>query len=364
MAGKAVAGALMIAALVGCAPRVGEADIEATVNARVAGTLSAVVQSERTPVNTPVPSQPNQNAATPATAPAGDGPAISGCPIFPADHIWNTRVDSLPLDPNSDAYIASIGADTGLHPDFGSGLWEGSPIGIPYNVVDGSAVGPAQVEFYYPDESDPGPYPIPPDPLIEGGGDAHILIVDTSDCRLAELYDASPEGGDRWSAGSGATWDLAGYGLRPETWTSADAAGLPILPGLVRYDEVAAGAIRHALRFTAEDTRQEYVWPARHHASDNTSPNLPPMGQRFRLKAGFDISGYPPDVQVILRAMQQYGIILADNGSDWFISGAPDPGWDDEALIEAFDTIHGSDFEAVDESSLMIEPDLGQARQP
>jgi hypothetical protein len=354
--------------LVGCSRAVSEADLEATVNARVAGTLSAVVSGEAASVNTPAESGQNQSAEAGASSlaatPTGSGASIGGCPIFPADHIWNTRVADLPVHPNSDAYIASIGADTPLHPDFGGGLWEGDIIGIPYNVVDGSVVEPAQIEFYYPDEADPGPYPIPSDPLIEGGDDRHILIVDTSDCRLIEIYDAAYEGGNRWSAGSGAIWDLTGYMFRPETWTSADAAGLPILPGLVRYDEVAAGEIHHALRFTAEETQQQYVWPARHFASDITDPNVPPMGQRFRLSADFDLSAYPHDVQIILRAMQEYGIILADNGSDWFISGAPDSRWDDEMLVEAFRTIHGSDFEAVDVSSLMIDSDSGQARQP
>lgn len=282
--------------------------------------------------------------------------------MFPADDIWNTRVDGMPVDPHSDDYIDSIGADTGLHPDFGT-IYEGEPIGIPYNVVDGSA-GDAAIEFYYPDESDPGPYPIPDDVVIEAAGDAHIIMVDTSTCRLLEIYDASQNDDGSWEAGSGAVWDLNGYDLRPLDWTSADAAGLPILPGLVRYDEVAAGEIRHAIRFTVEDSQAAYVWPARHEASDSEDPNLPPMGQRFRLKASVDISGYPQDVQVILRAMQIYGLILADNGSNWYINGSPDSRWDDEALHDAFESLTGSDFEAVDVSSLMIDPDSSQAKQP
>jgi hypothetical protein len=351
--------------LAGCGPAVSDADLEATVNARVAGTLSAVMAGEGAPAEGGQVQEEAETIAPPAApATAGEGPSIGRCPIFPADHIWNTRIDGLPVHPNSDAYIASIGEDTPLHPDFGSGLWEGDPIGIPYNVVDGDAVEPAEIDFYYPDESDTGPYPIPADPLIEGGDDRHILLVDTSDCRLLEIYDAGHEGGNRWSAGSGAVWDLTGYALRPETWTSADAAGLPVLPGLVRYDEVAAGEIRHAIRFTAEETRQEYIWPARHYASNITDSDVPPMGQYFRLRADFDMSAYSREVQVILRAMQAYGIILADNGADWFISGAPDSRWDNEMLVESFRTIHGSDFEAVDTSSLMIDPDSGQARQP
>jgi hypothetical protein len=315
----------------------------------------------------PSPSIPTSNAPLPSEAPAqasdpGDGPTIGGCPLFPADHIWNTPVEGLPIHPRSGAYIASIGADTGFHPDFGSGEWEGEPIGIPVTLVDGSRVDPAEVEFYYPDESDPGPYPIPDEPLIEGGGDRHILLVDTADCTLYELYDMEQGGNGSWSGGSGAIWDLTGYSLRPDTWTSADAAGLPITAGLVRYEEVAGGAIHHALRFTAEETQRAYVWPARHYASDITDPDVPPMGQRFRLKADFDLSGYPAEVQVIFQAMKTYGIILADNGSDWFVSGEPNPNWDNEMLVEAFRTLQGSDFEAVDVSGLLIDADSGQAR--
>ena len=308
-------------------------------------------------VETPPPPLPD--------VPLGISPTINGCPIFPPDHIWNTPVDTLPVHPQSDAYIASIGLNESLHPDFGAGLWDGGPIGIPYNIVDGEP--PADTSFYYGDESDRGPYPIPSDPLIEGGpdsgGDRHILIVDSNDCMLYEIYDAYPSG-DGWEAGSGAIWDLNDYMLRPETWTSADAAGLPILPGLVRYDEVAGGEIQHALRFTAERTQQAYIWPARHFASDITDPSVPPMGARFRLRADFDLNPFPQEIQVILRAMQRYGIILADNGSDWFISGVPDERWDNDALNEAFDMVQGADFEAIDTSSLMIDPNSGQARQP
>jgi hypothetical protein len=297
--------------------------------------------------------------------PAGSGPTLVGCPVFPADHIWNTRVDALPLHPRSDDYIDSIGRDVGLHPDFGAGLWEGGPIGIPYNVVSSAEVPLVDVSFYYPDESDPGPYPIPAEPLIEGGpdsdGDRHILIVERDTCRLIEIYDAYPQRAGSWEAGSGAVWDLSSYALRPEGWTSADAAGLPILPGLVRYEEVQAGEIAHALRFTAERTQRAYVWPARHYASDMTDPAVPPMGQRFRLRASFDVSPYPRDMQIILVAMQTYGMILADNGADWFVSGAPDERWDNEMLVEALGTVRGADFEAVDTTGLMIDPDSGQA---
>lgn len=300
-------------------------------------------------------------ASPPATAAA---PTIADCPLLPADNIWNEPVDTLPLAANSEAYIETIGRGTTLHPDFGSGTWNGGPIGIPYNVV---AAGQqmATVSFLYADESDSGPYPIPAAPLIEGGpagdGDRHILLVDRDACILYELYDAWPETGTSWSAGSGAIFDLRANTLRPDGWTSADAAGLPILPGLVRYEEVAAGAINHALRFTASQTRNTHLWPARHHASKLSAPQYPPMGQRFRLKAGVDISGFSPEVKVIARAMQEYGLILADNGSDWYISGAPDERWDNDILRE-LGRLSGNDFEAVDISGLMADPDSGQVK--
>jgi hypothetical protein len=251
-----------------------------------------------------------------------------------------------------------------VHADFGSGTWDGGPIGIPYVDVPGSQPKVA-VTFDYDDESDPGPYPIPPGAPIEGGpssdGDRHVLVLDRDNCILYELYHAFPQPDGSWDAGSGAIFDLGSHALRPAGWTSADAAGLPILPGLVRYDEVAAGEIRHALRFTAPQTRRAYVWPARHYASSLTGMQYPPMGQRFRLRADFDISGFSDEVQVILQALKRYGMILADNGSPWFISGAPDGGWDDDALHDLHQ-VHGSDFEAVDVSSLMVDPDSGQVR--
>jgi hypothetical protein len=292
---------------------------------------------------------------------------IAGCPVFPADHVWNVRVDGLPVHPDSDDFVAAIGAGVGVHPDFGT-VYQGAPIGIPFVVVPGSQPR-VPVEFYYPDESDPGPYPVPPDAPIEGGpessGDRHVLVVDRDACRLYELFDARPvAGGARWTAGSGAVWDLRGYGLRPDGWTSADAAGLPILPGLVRFDEVAAGTIRHALRFTAPDTRKSHVWPARHDASSLTQKRFPPMGQRFRLKAGFDLSGFSPEVRVVLRALQTYGMMLADNGSPWYLTGVPDPRWDDDTLVTELRRVKGSDFEAVDASSLMIAPNSGRADVP
>lgn len=299
-------------------------------------------------------------------AAASGAPLVSGCPVFPADHIWNTRIDTLPADPMSDAYVATIGAEDRIHADFGSGIWDGGPIGIPFDVVDENQPS-VSVPFLYDDESDPGPYPIPANASIEGGdnadGDRHVLLVDKDACILYELYRAFPVSGAGWEADSGAVYDLTGYELRDDGWTSADAAGLPILPGLVRYEEVAAGEIRHALRFTAPQTRQAYVWPARHFASSLTDTAYPPMGQRFRLKRNVDISGFSAQAKVILQALKTYGMILADNGSRWFISGEPNEAWHNDVLHE-MDVITGADFEAVNVSALMISPDSGKARQP
>jgi hypothetical protein len=278
--------------------------------------------------------------------------------MFPANNIWNARVDSLPTDPRSEVWIDSIGRDEGFHMDFGSGAWDGGPIGIPYNVIRGASVTKYSLDFYYPDESDPGPYPLPENPLMEYGSDHHVLTLDTDNCMLYEIYDASFENGT-WRGGSGAIWDLRSNDLRPESWTSADAAGLPILPGLVRYDEIAAGEIRHALRFTAEETAG-YIWPARHQTSDPRD-GIPPMGARFRLKAGYDLSSFPPRAQVILTAMKTYGIILADNGSNWFVTGAPDERWDND-MLHQLDVLTGNDFEAVDTSGLMVDPNSGEVK--
>lgn len=288
--------------------------------------------------------------------------SIGGCPLFPANHVWNMPVDTLPLDPHSANYIDSIGRDVGLHPDFGSGLWDGGTIGIPYTTVLGSQPL-VEVSFDYDDESDPGPYPIPADAPIEGGpdsdGDRHVLVVDVGQCLLYEMWNAWPQEDGSWHAGSGAVFDLRTNVLRPAGWTSADAAGLPILPGLVRYEEIEAGEIRHALRFTAHATQQAYLWPARHYASSDPSPLLPPMGQRFRLRASFDVSPYPAQVQVLLNALKTYGMILADNGSDWYLSGVPDERWDNAMWVSWLATVHGSDLEAVDESGCMVDPDSG-----
>jgi hypothetical protein len=266
-------------------------------------------------------------------------PQIAGCPVFPATNQWNQRVDTLPVAPNSATIIRSIGLDAPVHADFGSGLWEGQPIGIPYNVVT-AAQTKAHVRFEYADESDKGPYPIPAQPKIEGGSDHHILIVDRSSCRLYELGGAQRTGSG-WTAWAGAIWNLRSNAVRPLTWTSADAAGLPILPGLARY-----GDLNHALRFTAERTRRVFVYPARHYASSSTDLSLPPMGLRVRLKASFKTSGFPPQARAVLETLKRYGMILADNGSDWFITGAPDPRWSNEDL-HSLGQVHGSDFEVV-----------------
>ncbi len=295
--------------------------------------------------------------------PAIQAQTLAGCRVFPANNIWNTRITYLPVDPNSDNYVSRIGPTSPGHADFGSGLYDGEPIGIPYVAVPGSQPA-VPVSFTYADESDPGPYPIPANAPIEGGsqstGDRHVLVVDQGNCLLYEMFSSYPQTDGSWTAGSGAIFNLNSNALRPASWTSADAAGLPILPGLVKYDEVAAGAILHAVRFTAPSTQKAYIWPARHYASSITDTTYPPMGARFRLKASFNISTFSPDVQVILTALKTYGMILADNGSAWFISGVPDSRWSNDDLHQ-LSTLVGTDFEAVDESSLMLNANSGQA---
>jgi hypothetical protein len=275
-------------------------------------------------------------------------PSAPRCPVFPKTNPWNQRVDSLPAAANSDAIIRSIGANGSVHADFGSGLWEGAPIGIPITVV-GRKQPKSRVSFEYAGESDRGPYPIPRNVKIEGGrsssGDRHAIIVDRNACRLYELYALYPRGRG-WRAGSGAIWNLRSNKLRPAGWTSADAAGLPILPGLARYDEVKRGVIDHALRFTVNRTRRAYVFPARHFASDSNDPNLPPMGLRLRLKASFDVSGYPRQARIVLVALKRYGMLVSDNGSSWYITGAPDPRWSNDQL-HTLGRVKGSDFEVV-----------------
>lgn len=278
-------------------------------------------------------------------------PGAPNCVMFPSTNVWNARVDALPVAADSDTLVRSIGASAYLHPDFSS--YAGGGYGIPFNVV-GSGVAKKKVKFQYASESDAGPYPIPRRPKIEDGSDRHILIVQRDECRLYELY-AARKTSTGWKAGSGAIWDMSSNALRPAGWTSADAAGLPILPGLVRYDEVAAGVIAHALRFTASETRRAYIYPARHFAADSTDPSLPPMGLRLRLKASVDISRFGPQSQVLLLALQRYGMILADNGSPLYVTGAPAADWDDDDLHQ-LQQLHGSDFEVVDTSSLRNGP--------
>src|SRR5829696_3620256 len=278
---------------------------------------------------------------------------VAGCPVFPADNHWNLRVDTLPVLPNSDAIVRSIGAGANVHADFGR--YEGAPIGIPYVTVPRTQRR-VPVSFDYADESDRGRYPMPRRAPVEGGrgsdGDRHVIVVQRSRCRLYELFDAHPlAGGSRWHAGAGAIFDMRSNRLRRRGFTSADAAGLPILPGLARYREVRRGHIDHALRFTASRTRRAFIYPARHFASDLTDPDLPAMGQRLRLERGFDISRFPPQSRVVLTALKRYGMILADNGSSWYLSGAPSRGWDNGDL-RSLHRVPGSAFEVVDSSRL------------
>jgi hypothetical protein len=302
--------------------------------------------------------RPHSNRIMALLRPSQSPPILlpSGCPFFPEDNIWNTGVRDLPVDSRSDQYIETMGPDTPLHPDFGSAY------GYEFSVVGGDEKV-ADVTFVEnPAESDPGPYRIPDNAAVEQGPDGHLLAIDPAHCELYELYAAKRTGSHQWEAGSGAIFDLRSNHLRPEGWTSADAAGLPMLHGFVRYDEVKSGSIRHALRFTTLRTRNAFVWPARHRASSSTSPNLPAMGQRFRLRNSFDVSGYSPETQVILTALKEYGMILADNGGPWFLSGARDSRWPSQVLSE-LRRLHGADFEAVDSSLLMLASDSGQARQ-
>jgi hypothetical protein len=282
-------------------------------------------------------------------------PRIGGCPVFPAKNIWNVPIDKMPVHAASAAYIATEGPDVPLHPDFGPSS------AIPFAVVPANQpMVPIHLDA---DESDPGPYPIPPDPPLEKSEDAHLLIVRQGECKLYEVYAAKKMPDGTWRGGSGAVYDLRLNALRPDGWTSADAAGLPILPGLVRYDEAASGTIRHAIRLTVPKTGRSYVWPARHFASRLSGNQYPPMGMRFRLKAGYDISRFHPIVRTILQALKTYGMILADNGAAWYITGAPDPRWSDEILAQ-LKQVKGSDLEAVDVTSLQGGPNSALALDP
>ena len=297
----------------------------------------------------------------------GQGASLQGFLPFPADNAWNRDVSGDPVDPNSAAIIAFIGAGVGLHADFGAGLYSGAPIGIPYSVVASGVQSKVAVTFGgsgYPDESDPGPMPIPASAPVEGGsgstGDRHVLVLDRDACLLYELYRAFRQSDGSWTADSTAVWDLKSNTLRPHGWTSADAAGLPVFPGLARYDEVVAGAIPHALRFTVPTSRRAYVLPATHWASSTTSTSAPPMGLRVRLKASVDLSGYPLQARIVLAALKRYGMLLADNGSAWFITGAPDDHWDNSQLA-ALSAIKGADLEVVQMGTVYTSVPTGPA---
>lgn len=307
--------------------------------------------------------QPSHSLQAASLPPPSQPPSpVAGtepCGVFPANNIWRADVSGLPVHSRSNAYVASIGAGSNPHPDFGSGMWEGHPIGIPVTSVK-PGQSTVSVRFEYAGESDRGPYPVPADVKVEGGSDSHIILHDAQACRVYELF-AARKGSGGWRAGSGAVFDLRSNDLRRAGWTSADAAGLSIFAGLVRYQEVAAGHIDHAIRITAPRTANKYVWPARHAASSSSDPDLPPMGLRLRLKKSVDISRLPKQARIIAEAMQRYGVILADNGSPWYISGAPDNGWSNGDL-RALKNLRGSDFEAVDVSGLMVSPNSGQVR--
>jgi hypothetical protein len=277
-------------------------------------------------------------------------PGAPKCTIFPKTNPWNLRVDALPVAANSAAIIQSIGADTGLHADFGSGLYDGGAIGIPFDVVTKTTPRTRAITFEYDDESDHVAYPIPKHVHIESGSDHHALLLDKDACRLYELGGLAKSGG-HWTAWAGATWSLKSNKVRPADWTSADAAGLPIFPGLARYDEAARGVIDHALRFTVQRSRRAYVYPARHYASSLTDPNLPPMGLRVRLKASFDVSGFPRQSRIVLTALKRYGMMVADNGANWYITGAPNAKWNNDDL-HSLGRVKGSDFEVVEPSAI------------
>jgi hypothetical protein len=354
----------LLAALAACSAARGD-----VAPAAAAGDLPALTQPTGASTGVasvhPAATSPVSTATVTGLPPVLTGPPAAPaahCTDFPADNIWHAKVSGLPVDPRSAAYVKSIGAASKVHPDFGSGTYDGAPFGMPITTVP-TGQPKVNVSFTYASESDKGPYPIPANARIEGGsastGDRHVIVLDLAACRDYELYDARRTG-STWTAGSGAIYDLRSDALRPKGWTSADAAGLPILVGLVQYSEVASGRIDHAIRITVPSTRASYVWPARHEASSSTSLNLPPMGQRFRLKASVDISHLPAQARVVAQALKTYGAIVADNGSAWYLSGTQDSRWDNDAL-HALGALPGSDFEAVDSSSLMISSNSGAA---
>lgn len=307
-----------------------------------------------TTANQPAVSQNVPDKKPSIAVQTGSAPVIGACKVFPADNPWNLDISKLRVHQQSESYMGSIGIDKGLHPDFG-GASSGNSWGIPYLTVTNAQKSYPITFTAYGDESDPGPYPIPLTAPVEGGsdstGDRHVLIVNIDTCKLYELYRAFPTASG-WNADSGAVFDLNSNVLRPEHWTSTDAAGLPVFAGLVKYDEVASGSVNHAIRFTTRRTQRAYIHPATHYASSSTDPNLPPMGLRVRLKADYDISKLPPQAKIIAAAMKKYGLILADNGSDWFFQGDVNKNWNDED-INQLKTIKGSAFEAVDTGPLI-----------
>jgi hypothetical protein len=354
--------------------------LTATGSAPSAGTFAVSVSnpnpgsSASGSMNVTVTSQSGGNPPPPPPPSAcsaislGQGGSLNGFLPFPADNSWNQNIASAPVDPNSAAIINYIGATDPVHPDFGSGEYNGSSIGIPYIVVD-SQQAPVVINFTaYGDESDPGPMPVPASAPIEGypnpgSGDRHVLVLDNSSCWLYELYSSYPQTDGSWNAASAAVWNLQSDEQRPLTWTSADAAGLSIFAGLARYDEVAGGAIKHALRFTLQNSRAAFVPPASHWAATTSNASAAPMGMRMRLKASFDISGFSATNQVILTALQQYGMIMADNGSNMFISGAPDDRWDNDDLHN-LDQVTAADFEVVQMNPIYTQSNLPTGAEP
>jgi hypothetical protein len=349
--------------------------LTATGSALTAGTFPVTVQnpnpgaSQSNSINVQVTSNipPPPPSACSVMAP-GQGGSLNGFVPFPADNLWNKDISSAPVDPNSTALINFIGASVTIHPDFGSGLYQGSSIGIPYVVVD-STQSFVPINFTaYGDESDPGPIPVPANAPIEGypnpgNGDRHVLVLDNNNCWLYELFSASAGSGGSWNAASAAVWDLQNDEQRPWTWTSADAAGLPIFPGLVRYDEVTAGHINHAIRFTLQFSRAAFVPPASHWAATSTQSMAAPMGMRLRLKSSFDVSTFSPTNQVILNAMKKYGMIMADNGSSLYISGAPDDRWSNDDL-HSLGSVTASDFEVVEMNPIYTSSNVPTGASP
>lgn len=316
------------------------------------------------PIPAPTPSASLSSCSGMSTGQLG---SLNGFRPFATDSAWNSDISQFPIDPNSAAIINYIGPSTPLHAAFGAGVLEGSSLGIPYVVVNGTQPG-VNITAQFSNQSDPGPMPIPPDAPIEGypnpgNGDRHVLVLDNSNCFLYELYSSYPNGDGSWSTGSAAVWDLLSNEQRPWTWTSADAAGLPIFPGLVRYDEVTSGQIQHAIRFTLPDSRAAFVPPASHWTETTTDANAPPMGMRMRLKASFDVSGYSATNQVILNAMKNYGIIMADNGSAMYFSGTPDSHWNNDDLNN-LGNVTAADFDVVLMNPIYTSANIPQGPPP